>query len=494
MKKCVLAVCVFLIAALGVFGALAFADGGSSTVNSNKDAATSIVIDSAAFGLQDVERSQVGMNKTVNGAYYGYVFPLGKNASYFSVVVTNDKIIAYIPAQMAQDAGFDISDPAQCSAFESMLTSLDTELSDGGVALSSLNTEWVFTSSTEYASEGYAYTFDTGIDGYTYVVCKGADKESSREAAKFCLSGSVLPKDQVTVADDGGWLGQLMKFLSPDNMDYRPLWVSLKTAGVAMIFIFILGILAARKAMNVKSRWKGLFDSLFTIPMVLPPTVCGFILLVIFGSSTPFGRWLMDHGIQLVFSWPAAVLAATVVGFPLMYRTVLGAFEALDTNMLDAARTLGWSEGRIFRKLMLPLAWPSIAAGIVLAFARAMGEFGATLFVAGNYAGVTQTMPIAIYFAWMGGNSPVAVFWVVVVIIISFVIILIINVYSAHAQRYRKAGGKGTKEDAIYTADPSAAGEVAFAIDEHMAAELGFNAKHGTSIADDKDLEEGAER
>ena len=228
--------------------------------------------------------------------------------------------------------------------------------------------------------------------------------------------------------------------------------------------------------------------------MVLPPTVCGFILLVIFGSSTPFGRWLMDHGIQLVFSWPAAVLAATVVGFPLMYRTVLGAFEALDTNMLDAARTLGWSEGRIFRKLMLPLAWPSIAAGIVLAFARAMGEFGATLFVAGNYAGVTQTMPIAIYFAWMGGNSPVAVFWVVVVIIISFVIILIINIYSAHAQRYRKAGGKGTKEDAIYTADPSAAGEVAFAIDEHMAAELGFNAKHGTSIADDKDLEEGAER
>ena len=103
-------------------------------------------------------------------------------------------------------------------------------------------------------------------------------------------------------------------------------------------------------------------------------------------------------------------------------------------------------------------------------------------------------MPIAIYFAWMGGNSPVAVFWVVVVIIISFVIILIINIYSAHAQRYRKAGGKGTKEDAIYTADPSAAGEVAFAIDEHMAAQLGFNAKHGTSIADDKDLEEGAER
>jgi molybdate transport system permease protein len=260
------------------------------------------------------------------------------------------------------------------------------------------------------------------------------------------------------------------------------LWVSLKTAAVAMIFIFVLGMLAAWRAMHVKSRWKSLFDSVFTIPMVLPPTVCGFILLVIFGQSTPFGRWLIDHGIELVFSWPAAVLAATVVGFPLMYRTVLGAFEALDVNMLDAARTLGWSEARIFRKLMLPLAWPSIAAGLVLAFARAMGEFGATLFVAGNYAGVTQTMPIAIYFAWMGGNSPVAIFWVVVVIIISFIIILVINLYSAHAQRYRSAGGKAARsiEEVVESND------VNFTIDEAAAAEIGFgpsqrgDSPHGT--------------
>ena len=115
--------------------------------------------------------------------------------------------------------------------------------------------------------------------------------------------------------------------------------------------------------------------------------------------------------------------------------------------MLDAARTLGWSETRIFRKLMLPLAWPSIAAGLVLAFARAMGEFGATLFFAGNYAGVTQTMPIAIYFSWMGGSTDVAIFWVIVVIVISFIIIMFINLYSAHVQKYRQAGACGVDED-----------------------------------------------
>ena len=146
--------------------------------------------------------------------------------------------------------------------------------------------------------------------------------------------------------------------------------------------------------------------------MVLPPTVCGFLLLMLFGRSTGVGQWLIAHGISIVFTWPAAVISAVVVSFPLVYRTALGAFESLDTQMLDAARTLGWSERRIFAKLMMPLGWPSIAAGTVLAFARAMGEFGCTLFFAGNYAGITQTIPIAIYFEWMGGNTSVALFWV----------------------------------------------------------------------------------
>ena len=128
--------------------------------------------------------------------------------------------------------------------------------------------------------------------------------------------------------------------------------------------------------------------------------------------------------------------------------------------MLDAARTLGWSETRIFSKLMLPLAWPSIAAGMVLAFARAMGEFGATLFFAGNYAGVTQTMPIAIYFNWMGGSTDVAIFWVVVVIVISFLIIMVINLYSAHVQKYRATTASGIDEDMGFSGElPSGAAD-----------------------------------
>lgn len=473
MKRLILTLisCAFALLALAPTSAIA-ADG-SGVVNSNENAATAIKTDSSAFGLSDVTRNQIGLNKTYDGTYYGYAFPLGKTAtSHFAVVVTDSKIVAYVPQDMADAAGFDMKSESQRNAFKNMLGTLDVDLSDGGTELSSINEDWVFTSEKTYKQGKTTFTFDREIEqGYYYVTCTGLGKEGNRNAASFCLSGQVLPADQVVVADQGSWLDQLMDFLSPENMDYRPLWVSLKTAAVAMVFIFVLGLLAARQCMHVKSRWKSMLDSIFTIPMVLPPTVVGFILLVIFGNSSGFGRFLLSHGIQLVFSWPAAVIAATVVGFPLMYRTCLGAFENLDVNMLDAARTLGWSEGRIFRKLMLPLSWPSIAAGIVLAFARAMGEFGATLFVAGNYAGVTQTMPIAIYFAWMGGNSPVAVFWVVVVILISFAIILIINLYSSHAQRYRKTGGKDDGASAQET------GEVVFALDEDVAAELGFSSK-----------------
>ena len=254
--------------------------------------------------------------------------------------------------------------------------------------------------------------------------------------------------------------------------------MSLKTSFAALAVVFVLGLLAAWKSLGVTSRWKGIVDTVFTIPMVLPPTVCGFLLLLAFGNASPLGRWLMDNGVKLVFSWPTTVIAATVVAFPLMYRTARGAFEALDANMLDAARTLGWSERRIFLRLMVPLAWPSIAAGTVLAFARAMGEFGATLFCAGNYAGITQTMPIAIYFQWMGGNTDVAIFWVVVVILISFLVILFINLYSAHSQRYR-AGGLTRRERRQLRRDGTLAG------DGDAGEEQSFG---GISAADAEDL------
>ena len=222
------------------------------------------------------------------------------------------------------------------------------------------------------------------------------------------------------------------------GFDFRPLLVSLKTAGVAVVFVFALGILSAWCTLGASERAKGWLDSIFTLPMVLPPTVVGFFLLVLFGKSTPFGTWLIEHGVRLIFSWPATVIAAAVVSFPLMYRTVRGAFEQLDEDMLDAARTLGFSEWRIFRKLMLPLSWSSVAAGTMLSFARALGEFGATLFVAGNFPGVTQTMPIAVYFAWAGGDLATAGVWVAIIVALSFAVVFGINAYTARLSRYKK--------------------------------------------------------
>ena len=221
-------------------------------------------------------------------------------------------------------------------------------------------------------------------------------------------------------------------------MDYSPLWVTLKTCGVAIVFVFFLGLAAAYFTLRISKRAQDIFDTIFTSPMVLPPTVCGFLLLSALGRNTAFGRFFQEIGFPLVFSWQATVLAAVVVAFPLMYRSARGAFESLDPNMLDAARTLGWSNGRIFLRLMLPLAWPSIASGTVLAFARALGEFGCTLFLAGNQLGSTRTIPIAIYFEWMNGNTEATWFWTIVLLVFSFLVILFINLWSRHTTRYRQ--------------------------------------------------------
>lgn len=229
----------------------------------------------------------------------------------------------------------------------------------------------------------------------------------------------------------------LLNFLS--QIDYSPLYVTLKTTGIAIVIVFVLGLLAAYFCLNISKRSRSIIDSIFTIPMVLPPTVCGFILLMICGRNTSFGRFFIDIGFPLIFSWQATVLAAVVVSFPLMYRSALGAFENLDKNMLDTAKTLGWSNFKIFLKLMLPLSWSSIAAGTVLSFARALGEFGATLFLAGNFVGVTRTIPIAIYFEWMNGNNEIAWFWTAIVIFISFFAILLINIWSNKTLSYKKS-------------------------------------------------------
>ena len=216
--------------------------------------------------------------------------------------------------------------------------------------------------------------------------------------------------------------------------DLSPLWISLKTTTVSTIIAFILGIYGARLVMLCNKRLKGIIDTIFTLPMVLPPTVVGFFLLVILGKRGAIGSFLYNIGVQIVFSWSATVIAATVVCFPIIYRTTRGALEQIDNNVLDVARTLGMSESRVFWKIALPMAWPGIVGGIVLGFARALGEFGATLMLAGAIPGKTVTMPISIYFLSQSGDMKGAMIWVLFIVVISFFSILFINKLSYKGQ------------------------------------------------------------
>jgi len=214
------------------------------------------------------------------------------------------------------------------------------------------------------------------------------------------------------------------------GFDMSPLRISLETAFTSTAVTFVLGILAANWMKEYRGRMKSLLDGIFNLPLVLPPTVVGFFLLLLFGRNGPVGKILFNIGITVIFSWPATVIAASVVSFPMMYRSARGAFEQIDLNIINAARTLGVPEWKIFLKVVLPLAWPGVAAGTVLAFARAIGEFGATLMIAGNIPGRTQTIPVAIYFAAAGGDMDKALVWVILIILISFTVIFLMNFWS----------------------------------------------------------------
>ncbi len=206
--------------------------------------------------------------------------------------------------------------------------------------------------------------------------------------------------------------------------EFSPLWISIKTSITATFIVFFIGIAAAWFISRYKGKAKGIIDAIFTLPMVLPPTVVGFILLAIIGKNFPIGDILNGFGITLIFTWFATVIAATVVAFPLMYKTCVGAFSQIDINVINAARTLGASEWKIFWKVAVPLAWPGIAAGTVLAFARALGEFGATMMIAGSIPGKTETIPIAIYFAVANGETSNAIKWVILIFIISLTVMV----------------------------------------------------------------------
>lgn len=231
------------------------------------------------------------------------------------------------------------------------------------------------------------------------------------------------------------------------SFDPSPLWISLQTTITATVITFFLGIAAASWMLEYRGKGKGLIDGLLTLPLVLPPTVVGFFLLLLLGKHGPFGQLLQQLGITVIFSWPATVIAATVVAFPLMYKTALGAFEQIDTNLLSAARTLGASDWMVFWRVTLPLARSGIMAGTILAFARALGEFGATLMLAGNIPGKTQTIPIAIFFAAEGGEMDQALGWVLVIVAISLAATLSLNYWSN--QRREERGSRGATEQGI---------------------------------------------
>ncbi len=188
-----------------------------------------------------------------------------------------------------------------------------------------------------------------------------------------------------------------------------PLLLSLKVAGWAAFFAAILGVATAYGLSRWQSRWCDVVDSLLTLPMVLPPTVIGYYLLVLLGRRGWLGEFLDQWGIQLIFTWQGAVIAATVVAFPMVLKAARAAFEGVDHTLEDAARVLGISNKGVFFRVTLPLAMRGILAGILLAFARALGEFGATLMIAGSIPGRTQTLSIAIYEAVQAGNDNLAI-------------------------------------------------------------------------------------
>ena len=232
----------------------------------------------------------------------------------------------------------------------------------------------------------------------------------------------------------------MLELLSKIN--WSPLFISLKTGFVAIIFIFILGVIGAIAVMKMSNRAKWVLDAIFTMPLVLPPTVAGYLLLLLFSLRRPFGMFLKNElGIKVVQSWSGCVIAAVVISFPLMYRSARAAFEQIDSNIVYAGRTLGMSEFEIITKVVIPAAMPGLLSGGILSFARAIGEYGATAMLAGNVLGKTRTISVAIASEVAGGNFDTAGVWTCVIVLIAFIIVLAINLVT----------GKGMKNVSRWT-------------------------------------------
>ena len=222
-------------------------------------------------------------------------------------------------------------------------------------------------------------------------------------------------------------------------MDWYPLWNSLRIAAASSVIVFFAGIFAAYYISRLPRAVKGILDVFLTLPMVLPPTVCGYFLLVIFGLKRPLGTWLAQFGIQFAMTWYGGILAASVVAFPLMYRTARGAFESFDETLAYSGQTLGLSNTYIFWKIRMPVCRQGILAGTVLGFARALGEYGATSMLIGYIPGKTATISTTVYQLWRTNDDAGAFRWVMVNMAISAVILLIVNMLE---KKSRGAYGK----------------------------------------------------
>lgn len=216
-----------------------------------------------------------------------------------------------------------------------------------------------------------------------------------------------------------------------NHMNYSPLFLSFKTAAIATVIVFISGVLLARLIGRNSFYGKSVVEAIILLPLVLPPTVVGFGLLYAFGKNGFIGKLLLDlFDFQVVFTWYGVIIAAVVVSFPLMYQSAAAAFQQYDPNVENAAYTMGASKWKVFWTISFPLAWPGLLAGTVLTFARALGEFGATLMIAGYIPNVTDTIPLAIYFAVESGNMELAKFWVIIIVALGFSAILWLNWWS----------------------------------------------------------------
>ena len=221
------------------------------------------------------------------------------------------------------------------------------------------------------------------------------------------------------------------------DLDWSPLFISLKTGVVATFISFFLGIFAARKVVKATPGKKAVIDGILTLPMVLPPTVAGFFLLLLFSRRRPLGEFLFEQfDFKVVQTWLGCVIAATVIAFPLMYRNARAAMEQIDMNLVYAGRTLGMSDTKIFWTVIVPTAGPGIASGTILTFARALGEYGATSMLAGNIPGKTGTISQKIAMVIRDGDYLTAGIWVAIVMIIAFVVIFLMNIISGSKMKH----------------------------------------------------------